>query len=568
MQGEAEYAFWHILSRDVAYSQLPRASRAARHVAAAAWIESQAPDRVEDLADVLAYHYATALELARAAGQTDQVRDAGGAGAAIPHPRGRTRTWPRHGGGHSPTWSGRWHSLPWATPTAHTCWSASPRPPSTADAPARRERRWRRRSRPCRRSADLHGAGPCHEHAQCRARALVGDPRWAELPSPGVRTAGTTPARRGTWSQRSREVAATEMLQGRSESAIAVGRRALRLAEELGLDRPPRALGYLGSSRMDIGDAAGADDMRDAILLANQAGQGREVAILHNNLSVGLWAFEGPEAALAELDTGVAYATARGLTEMAEWATTSTLSPRFDTGRAGRRRSPSRPRSPNDSTATRPPWSRFEASRRASTRSAASRPSQRSYLEWLETTARDTGSRGNPGRSGWDQPPSPTRTSETSRHATALLSELAAAPDIRDNSMYAAYLPALVRTALRTRGARPRPQPHRKDYQPQHSVRAPRARSPADAALAEDRGDHQAAADGYADAAGRWERFGVVPEHAYALLGHGRCLISLGQPHEAAPALHQARALFDRLGAIPALAETDDLLARATALSS
>ena len=73
MQGEAEYAFWHILTRDVAYAQLPRASRAARHVAAAAWIESQAPDRVEDLADVLAYHYATALELARAAGQADQA---------------------------------------------------------------------------------------------------------------------------------------------------------------------------------------------------------------------------------------------------------------------------------------------------------------------------------------------------------------------------------------------------------------------------------------------------------------------------------------------------------------
>ena len=44
-------------------TQLPRASRAARHVAAAL-VESQAPERVEDLAAVLAYHYATALELA------------------------------------------------------------------------------------------------------------------------------------------------------------------------------------------------------------------------------------------------------------------------------------------------------------------------------------------------------------------------------------------------------------------------------------------------------------------------------------------------------------------------
>ena len=75
MEGEAEYAFWHVLARDVAYHQLPRASRATRHVAAASWIESKAPERIEDLADVLAYHYATALELAQAAGQTDQAAE-------------------------------------------------------------------------------------------------------------------------------------------------------------------------------------------------------------------------------------------------------------------------------------------------------------------------------------------------------------------------------------------------------------------------------------------------------------------------------------------------------------
>ncbi len=66
LEGEVEYDFWHILTRDVAYAQLPRASRAARHVAAAAWIEASAGERVGDHADVLAYHYATALDLTRA----------------------------------------------------------------------------------------------------------------------------------------------------------------------------------------------------------------------------------------------------------------------------------------------------------------------------------------------------------------------------------------------------------------------------------------------------------------------------------------------------------------------
>ena len=68
MEGEREYAFWHVLVRDVCYGQVPRAARAARHEAAAAWLEDKAGERVEDLADVLAYHYESALELRRAAG--------------------------------------------------------------------------------------------------------------------------------------------------------------------------------------------------------------------------------------------------------------------------------------------------------------------------------------------------------------------------------------------------------------------------------------------------------------------------------------------------------------------
>jgi tetratricopeptide (TPR) repeat protein len=90
----------------------------------------------------------------------------------------------------------------------------------------------------------------------------------------------------------------------------------------------------------------------------------------------------------------------------------------------------------------------------------------------------------------------------------------------------------------------------------------------AKAALTEALGDLQAAADAFADAADRWERFGVVPEQAFALLGQGRCLLGLARPTEAAPALQHAREIFERLGAAPALAETDALLQQATALSS
>src|SRR5260370_16471320 len=73
MEGEREPALWHVLVRDVCYGQIPRAARAARHQAAAAWIEEKAGERVEDLADVLAYHYQAALELNRAAGINEQA---------------------------------------------------------------------------------------------------------------------------------------------------------------------------------------------------------------------------------------------------------------------------------------------------------------------------------------------------------------------------------------------------------------------------------------------------------------------------------------------------------------
>ena len=73
MAGEQEYSFWHVLGRDVAYRQLPRGSRAERHAAAATWLEGKLGERVDDIADVLADHWRSALELSRAAGQDERA---------------------------------------------------------------------------------------------------------------------------------------------------------------------------------------------------------------------------------------------------------------------------------------------------------------------------------------------------------------------------------------------------------------------------------------------------------------------------------------------------------------
>jgi class 3 adenylate cyclase/tetratricopeptide (TPR) repeat protein len=72
VEGETEYAFRHVLVRDVAYGQIPRSARAEKHRVVAEWIESLG-DRTEDRAEMLAHHYLSALEFARASGQPTEA---------------------------------------------------------------------------------------------------------------------------------------------------------------------------------------------------------------------------------------------------------------------------------------------------------------------------------------------------------------------------------------------------------------------------------------------------------------------------------------------------------------
>ena len=67
VEGELQYAFRHVLVRDVAYAQIPRATRADRHEQVAEWIEGNV--RGKDAAELLAHHYTSALEYTRAAGR-------------------------------------------------------------------------------------------------------------------------------------------------------------------------------------------------------------------------------------------------------------------------------------------------------------------------------------------------------------------------------------------------------------------------------------------------------------------------------------------------------------------
>ena len=66
MAGEREYAFWHALARDVAYTTQPRAERLDGHLGVAEWIGGQGAGA--HTAGVVAHHLVAALDLATAIG--------------------------------------------------------------------------------------------------------------------------------------------------------------------------------------------------------------------------------------------------------------------------------------------------------------------------------------------------------------------------------------------------------------------------------------------------------------------------------------------------------------------
>ena len=343
------------------------------------------------------------------------------------------------------------------------------------------------------------------------------------------------------------EAAATALLQERHETGLGYAERALSLAGELGLPRPARALGFRGMARSNLGERGGLDDFREAITLATKAGQGREVALLHNNLAVALWPVEGPAAVLEVLQAGIAFAQARGLTEMADTLTANTVGGLVETGeheQALTRASSLADQAEASGNLLGLAQLRAVQAQILALRGQATQVAD--TLDWLESTCRETGSTDYAVLGFGAAAPARAALGHNDR-AAALLTEIDSTPGLRENATYAAILPTIVRTAL-TAGDQ------------QLAARL--------AAGVEPHTPYHEHALTAANAARRWQSFGVVPEQAFALLGQGRCLTALGRPNEASQALRHAREIFHTLQAAPALAETDLLLQQATALSS
>jgi class 3 adenylate cyclase/tetratricopeptide (TPR) repeat protein len=276
--GEDEYVFRHALVRDVAYEQIPKAERADKHRRAAEWIESLG--RTDDHAELLAHHYAAALDYARASGHDDRsfaergrlaLREAGDHAFALNAFPVAARyyalaleLWPQD----DPERSGLLFRLArsyhvsgdergeQSLEEARVASLAAGRLEQAAEAEALlAEAAWYRRDR-----------DRCDQHL-ARAAEQV-----AELPD--------SPAKALVLSQ----VARYRMLADEFEDAIRIGSEALAMAERLGLDElRAHALDNIGTSRVSLGDETGISDLERAAELA-LAVRSPEAARALNNL--------------------------------------------------------------------------------------------------------------------------------------------------------------------------------------------------------------------------------------------------------------------------------------------
>ena len=578
VEGEEEFAFCHGMVREVAYSEIPRGVRARKHAAFARWLEGKVGERARgDLCDELAWHYGAAAELARAAGDTGLERAAVDAAVDYLTVSGEramgldVRVAARH--------------FERALDVAGPQHPARPALLSRAAEAFFQEGRYRESG-----VALLDAAAGLAEVGDRRAAALAAARRadvLYALDDPGV-----TLQLEGALALLEDEPpsAATVTVLGKLGRSLwlagdprrGLGRleQSLDLASRLGLPEPALFLGYRGGIRCIMGDVGGLADYERALLLAGERGRGDEASLLTFNYADALLSYRGPAAAAAAFAEGLAAArrrrieamerlpagdeasvgllgewdaeTARRLTVnlvealgmFGEWdkalATAAELAPELERSEAG-----------SDLVIVRAQEALLRACRGEPGLAAP-------FLDWLEQRGLESEI---PWISAYALLSCATVRYELGQAGAAmdLLDGWERRPRPGSGPNYVAYLPFAVRTAVRAGddALAARLSAGLESTLPmQRNVGAS-----LQALLAERRGEHEAAATLYADAAARWHAFVMPYEEAHALCGRGRCLVELGRRSEAEEPLAAARAIFERLGARPALEETDDLLA-------
>jgi len=553
-EGEEEYCFWHAVTRDVAYEQLPRVARAHKHAAVAAWIEQHDP--AHGSVEILVRHYTMALALARAAGQTDLAAEVLGptidcltiageralvldVGVAEQHLAHAVKLAGERGAVDP-------HLLVAWADTVVGCGRLRDAEAILDEGIAG-----------LMAINDLRAAAAALTRLS-RVRLQLGDAGGATLAEQALSLLdGDVP---------SPELATVLahwvficMSRFESRAAVDTADRVLRLCDGLGLPVPAQALGHRGMARCDLGDGGGLADLDRAVRAAMEQSQGRTAAIMLGNLADVTYIFSGAQAALRLRRRGLEHSTRRREAETTAYLRVSRVEDLLWTGKweqsltlAAELDGELRDRHDVQMLAV-------ARSARALLLAWTGLPEDAVWLaEWAEESSRTSldlevrllcvfcrcvvemtlGRR------------------DEARHL--LVSWDAIARGVRGSRDYSLRLPEAARIAVAigevdlavrlTEGLRlGRPL----DSHAALSVSA---------LCSERRSDMSAAERAYAAAAKHWARFGIPYEYGQALLGRGRCLLALRSDDEANASLRQAADTFARLGAAPALAKAHELM--------
>jgi class 3 adenylate cyclase/tetratricopeptide (TPR) repeat protein len=547
VEGQDEFSFWHLLVRDVAYQQIPRAARGRKHSLAARWIEQIAEKRVADHAEILAHHYGEALELARAAGASDEALD-------LERP---TRRFLVMAGdrafaldvGKAESYYGRaLELLPPGEPERTQVLTKAAEAAFMAGRFPEAERRYTEAIGELRAQGNALGVGAAMVSLSFlhgfrgetrRARTLLDEVvELLERQEPGPELARA-------YAQIARE----HMLSGRFPECLDWSQKALELAEKFNVaDVAVMVRQFHGVSRSELGDLGGVEDLRLAREQSLALGLGQETVRAHINLADYVWLTEGPAKGLEVQRAGIAFGERRGLMGPVMWTKGETLWTLFDLAE----------------------WD--ELLRVADELIAWERIHGESYFGAMALSykANVLFRRGNLDEAAHLSPTFLERARKIAdpqilvpalaiaaviEHqrgrksaALGLIEEFGAIPRERTH-FRTSQLPDALRICaaysafeLAERLLEVGPAPSRRE---QHAVVTARA------VLTEAWGDTGEASRLYADAVERWADYGNVLEEGQALLGLARSRLAAGGAREAEAPLREARRIFERLRARP-----------------
>ena len=556
--GQGEYGFLHGLVRDVAYGQIPRRDRIAKHRAAGEWIEQLAGDRVTGHAELIAHHYAQALQLAAALRDEEDVQTL--------MPRARTFLAMAGDGAlaldatQAESFYRRALDLTDEDSPGHG--RLLGRLGQVADLTGRAaeaEQLCRQAIVELQAHDDLLGAG---EAMVTLAGALwrLGRPEGQRrrIAAEAIRTLEQLPPGPALVTAYSR-MATHELHAGRAKACGEWSHKAFVLADRLGtVALKVQPLHHLGIARFESGDEAGIDDIREAVRIGLEAGLSAETAAAHSNLAATLWVTDGPVVALAEKAAAAAFASSRGLVAFEKTIRAESLWHQFDAGAwDDALESAALLLADGESGSDRVAMMARTVKGRILVERGRTREASDLEREFL-ARAREL-------RDPQDLGPA-LAAAAALRYglgdlgaAAGMIDELERVTRGRDPSQRVHELPLAARVCrasgtievaealIPLRGA------------PTY-IRARLCLSSARGSIAEARGDFETALELHGAAAAGWGTFGCPAEEAHALLGHARCLIAIGRSRDAGRSARGALRIARRLRAPKIEAEAQALL--------